>query len=33
VFYYEALGGKYDADNLVSHTRGQKVGQKPLQKG
>jgi hypothetical protein len=24
-FYHAALGGKYDADNLVSHTRGQKL--------
>jgi hypothetical protein len=22
VFYHEAFGGKCDADNLVSHTRG-----------
>ena len=33
VFYHEALGGKCDADNLVSHTRGRKLGQRPLQKG
>jgi hypothetical protein len=24
LFYHEALGGKYDADNLVNQTRGQK---------
>jgi hypothetical protein len=37
VFYHEAMVGKCchncDADNLVSHTRGQKLGQRPLQKG
>jgi hypothetical protein len=33
VFYHEALGRKHDADNLVNHTRGQKLGQSPLQKG
>ena len=32
VLYHEALGGKCDADNTVSHTRGKKLGQKPLQK-
>jgi hypothetical protein len=32
-FYHEALGGKYDADHLVNHTRGRKLGQRPLQKG
>ena len=33
VFYHEVFGGKYDADNLVSHTCGKKLGQGPLQKG
>jgi hypothetical protein len=33
VFYHEALGGKYDAGNIVNHTRGQKLGQRPLQAG
>jgi hypothetical protein len=33
VFYHGALGGKCDADNLVNHTRLQKLGQRPLQKG
>jgi hypothetical protein len=33
VFYREALGGKCDADNSVNHMRGQKLGQRPLQKG
>jgi hypothetical protein len=29
----ETFGGKYDADNLASHKRGQKLGQRRLQKG
>jgi hypothetical protein len=33
VFYHEALGGKCDADNPLNHTPGQKLGQRPLQKG
>jgi|AntAceMinimDraft_5_1070358.scaffolds.fasta_scaffold202446_1 hypothetical protein len=33
VFYHEASSGKYDAGNLVNHTRRQKRGQRPLQKG
>jgi hypothetical protein len=33
VLYHEALGGKYDADNLVNHTRGKKLGQRPPRKG
>jgi tubulin beta len=33
VFYQEALGDKYDADHLVNHTRGENLGQRPLQKG
>jgi hypothetical protein len=33
VFYHEALGGKCDVDYLVNHTRGQKLGHRPLQKG
>jgi hypothetical protein len=31
--YHESLGGKCDAENLVNHTCGQKLGQSPLQKG
>jgi hypothetical protein len=31
-FYHEAFGGKYDAENLVNHTRGRKLGQRPLQR-
>jgi hypothetical protein len=30
--YQEALGGKYDAGHLVNHTRGRKLGQRPLHK-
>ena len=30
--YHGALGGKSDADHLVNNTRGQKLGQRPLQK-
>jgi hypothetical protein len=30
---HEAFGGKCDADNPVSHPRGQKLSQGPLQKG
>jgi hypothetical protein len=30
VFHHEALDGKCDADIPVSHTRGQKLGQRPL---
>jgi hypothetical protein len=33
VLYHEALGGKDDADNLIHHTRGQKLHQRPLQGG
>jgi hypothetical protein len=33
VFYHESLGGKCDAYNLVNHTRGHKLSQRPLQKG
>jgi thiamine kinase-like enzyme len=33
VLYHEALGDKYDAENLVNHIRGHKLGQRPLQKG
>jgi hypothetical protein len=33
VFYHGALGGKYDAGNLVNRKRGQKLGQRPLQNG
>ena len=32
VFYHEAFGGKYDADYLVNHTRGQKLDLRPQQK-
>ena len=32
VFYHESLGGKNDAEKLVNHTRGQKNGQRQLQK-
>ena len=30
VLYHQALGGKYDAENLVNHTRGQTLGQRRL---
>jgi hypothetical protein len=30
VFYHEALGGKYDAENLDNNTREQKLCQRPL---
>jgi hypothetical protein len=33
VLYHEALGGNCDAENVVNHTRRQKLGQRPLQKG
>jgi hypothetical protein len=33
VFYRLALDGRYDAENLLNHTRGKKLGQRPLQKG
>jgi hypothetical protein len=33
VFSHEALGGKYGAENLVSHTHGKKLDQRRLQKG
>ena len=32
MFYHEAFGGKCDADNLVNLTRGQKLGQRLVQK-
>jgi hypothetical protein len=32
-FYHGAFGGKRDEYNLGNHTREQKLGQKPLQKG
>jgi hypothetical protein len=33
VFYHEVSSGKYDAGSLVNHSRGQKLGQRPQQKG
>jgi len=31
VFCHEALGGKCNAQNIVNHTHGQKLDQRPLQ--
>jgi hypothetical protein len=32
VLYHKALGGKCNADNPVSHTRGKELGQRPFKK-